>query len=413
MNYTDVELAILSQLAYKDVKEGETLWSALSNNRGYLEKSLGADYKSHISGLIDKAKDNGCYMVKAQTNTSSGFSAFAVKDPINNNVVVACRGTELGKLKSDPKTALLDLGEDVKLALSKETAQQADMTEFMRSLQEGDYDSYSFTGHSLGGNLATYGAVTLDDHSKLAHCTTFNAPGFNSKFRQEYRSEMAAVDDRITSYQNRYDGVSEALTVSGTVVILDSKKKSNWGVSGHMLDDFVIKDDGFKLAKPKRKALTALGSLLYITSRLPDSLLILGPVNPSIRNMVATNVSDNISGGGQKIQLTPSELRGLASQMVSLSDEYNRLFDNVVSELNRVNGNWSANLANNFSGKITSAQGQFKFIPDMLASGAAVATLSANNFEDTDSLLTKVITSDLYKQESESIVGVLRNSGNI
>ena len=166
-------------------------------------------------------------------------------------------------------------------------------------------------------------------------------------------------------------------------------------------------------AKPKRKALTALGSLLYITSRLPDSLLILGPVNPSIRNMVATNVSDNISGGGQKIQLTPSELRGLASQMVSLSDEYNRLFDNVVSELNRVNGNWSANLANNFSGKITSAQGQFKFIPDMLASGAAVATLSANNFEDTDSLLTKVITSDLYKQESESIVGVLRNSGNI
>ena len=52
MIYTDVELSILSQLAYQDMREGETLWSALLNNQGYLEKSLGSDYKSHISGLI-------------------------------------------------------------------------------------------------------------------------------------------------------------------------------------------------------------------------------------------------------------------------------------------------------------------------------------------------------------------------
>ena len=49
----------------------------------------------------------------------------------------------------------------------------------------------------------------------------------------------------------------------------------------------------------------------------------------------------------------------------------------------------------------------------MLASGAAVANLSANNYEEVDSLLTKVVVGDLIKQDEGSIVGVLRNSGNI
>lgn len=430
MAFTDIDLAILSQASYNVSRryEGMSLYEVLtdSNMNDYLKENLGSGYTKHLSTLIERVKESSYTIVKVQDNTQNGFAAFAVKDP-NNNVTVACRGTELGKLKSDPSTALLDLGEDVKLALSRETAQQADMAKFMDDIQRGNYDSYSFTGHSLGGNLAMYGAITLDDPSKLAQCKTFNAPGFNSNFHRDHKDDIAAVEDRITSYQNKYDGVSEALTVPGNVVILDSKKKSNWGVSGHMLDDLVIKDGQFKTSKSQKKAITALGSLLYITSRLPDSMLILGPVGPSIRNMAATNISMagnglsselintsvGVSGNSQKIQLTPSELRGLASQMVSLSDEYNSLFDNVISELNRVNGNWSANLANNFAGKITSAQGKFKHIPDMLASGAAVANLSANNYEDTDSLLTKVIAGDLNKQDEGNIVGVLRNSGNI
>ena len=225
MVYTDVEMSILSQLAYQDMKEGETLWSALLNNRSYLESSLGSEYKSHISGLISKVKDNGCFIVKAQSNTSSGFSAFAVKDPINNNVVVACRGTELGKLSENPLTAGKDLYEDVSLALSEQTLQQKDMDKFMNELQKGGYDDYSFTGHSLGGNLAMYGAITLKDKSKLRACKTFNAPGFNDDFHEKYRDEIDAVEGRMTSYQNKYDGVSEALDVPGKKVILASKKK--------------------------------------------------------------------------------------------------------------------------------------------------------------------------------------------
>jgi len=426
MAFTDIEMAILSQAAYNVSRrfEGESLHSVLTNEnmRSYLNNELGDGYSKHISALIDKVKDSDYTIVKTQDNTRNGFAAFAVKDP-DNNVTVACRGTELGKFDSDPNAAILDLTEDVKLALAEETAQQADMAKFMAELQTGNYNSYSFTGHSLGGNLAMYGAITLKDKSKLGKCTTFNAPGFNSKFNSEHENDINASEDSITSYQNKYDGVSEALKVPGNVVVVDSKGKKRNGVTGHGLKDMVIKDGKYKRSKTQKKAITLLGSALYITSRLPDSLLILGPISPSLKYrymagndiaMARMNMSSfEGSSNGQKIKLSPTELRGLASQMVSLSGEYDNLFDNVISDLKQTNGNWSSNLANNFAGKITSAQGQFKHIPDMLSSGAAVATLSANSYEDTDSLLTKVITGDTFNQDDGNIVGVLHKSKSI
>lgn len=416
MIYTDIEMAILSQLAYQDVKEGETLWSALLNNQGYLEKSLGSDYKSHISGLISKVKDNGCYIVKAQTNTSSGFSAFAVKDPINNNVVVACRGTELGKISENPITAGKDLYEDVSLALSQQTLQQKDMDSFMNDLQKGGYDEYSFTGHSLGGNLAMYGAITLKDKSKLKECKTFNAPGFNKDFHKQYESEIKSVKKRMTSYQNKYDGVSEALEVPGEKVILASKKKYIDGAVCHLQDDFVIEGGGFKKAKPQKKSVTALGLLLRYggaaVGDVDENRESLGSIS-RFNTLQSSNSAGLTSFGGlgsSRIKLTPDELKCQASQMLALGNEFEQLFDGVVSDLHSVNRNWSANLANNFTGKIASAQGRFKHISDMLASGAAVANLSANNYEEADSLLTRVVSDDLFKQDEGSIVGVLRNS---
>ena len=420
MAFRDVEMAIFSQLAYMDLErfEGKSLHTVLTDSevRNYLRKSLGSDLSAQLFYFTSHIKDKDYTIAAAQNNTKSGFAAFAIKDP-DNNITVACRGTELGKLSSETDVALTDLGQDVMLALSKETAQQADMVKFMNELQKGNHNSYSFTGHSLGGNLAMYGAITLKDPSKLGVCKTFNAPGFNSKLYSEHKDAIAAAekDEKIISYQNSHDGVSEALRVPGKKVILMSKAKSSGGVDGHMLDDLVVVGGSFQTTKKKR--VTSLGIILYILSRLPDSMLILGPVSPrtfATTSFKASGTSVTMaagfgSSGSQKIQLTPSELQQQASQMASLSDEYNQLFDGVLSDLNSVNGNWSPNLANNFAGKITSAQNKFKYIPDILTSGAAVANLAAINYENTDSLMAKVISRD-YKTDEGSIVGVLRDS---
>lgn len=93
---------------------------------------------------------------------------------------------------------------------------------------------------------------------------------------------------------------------------------------------------------------------------------------------------------GTKILLTPAELQAQAVEMRTLAEDYEALFGNVGSTLNKVNGNWSANLANNFTGKITTAQRSFQLVTQELMNGAQIADTSAKTFESVDSQLAKL-----------------------
>lgn len=91
-----------------------------------------------------------------------------------------------------------------------------------------------------------------------------------------------------------------------------------------------------------------------------------------------------------KIQLTPAELQTQAKEMNDLKNEFASLFKGVTSELKNINSNWSPNLANNFSTKITSAQKTFENVVEMLANGATVANNCAVSFASVDSELSKI-----------------------
>ena len=95
-----------------------------------------------------------------------------------------------------------------------------------------------------------------------------------------------------------------------------------------------------------------------------------------------------------KVQLTPAQLLAQSQEMLSLQKDYESLFQETSTLLNQINGNWSANLANNFLGKITSAQKGFGHICDMLEQGGNLAAVSANTFESMDSLLSKAMQGD-------------------
>ena len=101
---------------------------------------------------------------------------------------------------------------------------------------------------------------------------------------------------------------------------------------------------------------------------------------------------------GDRIQLTPSELRSQAAEMKSLQEDYAALFSDVTSELSKVNANWSTNLAHNFGGKITSSQKSFSQITEELKNGAKVADTCAVTFESVDSQLSKMYCADEAKQ---------------
>ena len=104
---------------------------------------------------------------------------------------------------------------------------------------------------------------------------------------------------------------------------------------------------------------------------------------------------------GNKIQLTPSELQAQAGEMLALKDEFELLFNGVTDVLGSVNGSWSPNLANNFSGKIKTAQRSFLQVTEMLENGAKVASTCATTFESVDSLLAKNVFDKASVNKSE------------
>ncbi|MCM1244431.1 MAG: WXG100 family type VII secretion target [Roseburia sp.] len=105
------------------------------------------------------------------------------------------------------------------------------------------------------------------------------------------------------------------------------------------------------------------------------------------------------------IKITPEELKGQAAQMTSLQSQYESLFRSVASELNGMNQNWSSLLANNFVGKINSAQKGFSVIESILQMGATAALQSAKTMKSMDSALAKMFGDDamLHRGGSKSI----------
>lgn len=95
-----------------------------------------------------------------------------------------------------------------------------------------------------------------------------------------------------------------------------------------------------------------------------------------------------------KIQLTPAELLAQSQEMLSLQKEFETLFGQTKTLLDEVNQNWSSNLANNFAGKLISAQKSFANVVSMLEQGGNLAATSAQTFESMDSLLSKVMSGE-------------------
>lgn len=279
-------MAILAQASYLDLpdtSEKKSLYEFLNDNRGKLEEKLGGAYKQALNDLIDKvANNNGKnYTIVLTENDKhgTGFAAFAVADA-NNEVTVVCRGTEGFNLDYDSKK---DVVADLELINSLQTSQQEKMDNFVAMLEKEDYSGYSFAGHSLGGNLATYGALILNDPDKLRECVTFNAPGFNAAFIKKNKDRISKVEDRIKSFQNERDCVSECFFVIGNIIILEC---DGWdifhilGIDAHMLDTLVLNEDGtFKRNHTGKKDKTVIGYVLDKGTDLTDGVMsILAPI---------------------------------------------------------------------------------------------------------------------------------------
>lgn len=117
-----------------------------------------------------------------------------------------------------------------------------------------------------------------------------------------------------------------------------------------------------------------------------------------------------------RIILDPETLLAQATEMQSLTADYESLFSKVTGTLNETNNNWSELLAHNFAGKISSAQQSFTSITELLSSGAAAAKNSATTLQSVDQSLFKVFGGEavegISSEQVQDVIDVIEDYRN-
>ncbi len=136
-------------------------------------------------------------------NDETGYYGMLI-DTGDGNAIIANRGSESydsAQLKKD--WAESDFG----LLNSECTKQQGRAEKYMDELwyKYGDkYDTFSVTGHSLGGNLSEHMTITAPAamRGKIDHTVSFDGPGFSDEYLEAHRDEIARIrDGQMSHYQ--------------------------------------------------------------------------------------------------------------------------------------------------------------------------------------------------------------------
>ena len=222
--FSDAEMLIATQIAYLDAPgKNQTVGSIIDRIMNqYASKDASGNYcpkeglggkelaqfntAKDLQGMINKYGAENCYNWKVvdycDKNDSTGFYGCMIDDG-KGNALLGYRGSEsydlVQKIK-DWKDA--DLG----LLNNELTRQQKDASDFTRKMYDkyGDrYDSYSFSGHSLGGNLAEHSSITAPEgmKGKIDHAISYDGPGFSEEYIKAHKKDIENAKDYIDQYQ--------------------------------------------------------------------------------------------------------------------------------------------------------------------------------------------------------------------
>lgn len=228
---SDVRMAIAAHVAYLDsdpdeeISVDDLVARTIKNYDGvphlgpkermqlYAAKSLRSMIReNHIP-------DCGQWIVKdaVDDNSQSGFYGCVI-DTRDGDAVFAFRGSEGFDGKNifdlDMKQIYKDwVVADAGLLNSAGTRQQRMAEEFTRRMYEkhgASYGNINFSGHSLGGNLATHAALTAPREMPIGRCTSWDGPGFSDEYIIAHGADIARNGKYIDHYQ--YSAVGVLLT---------------------------------------------------------------------------------------------------------------------------------------------------------------------------------------------------------
>lgn len=230
MSYTDAEMMMATQIAYlnsngRNRNVGDMVDSVLSQYGTYDRNTGTYVMKEGVSGMqkaqFETAQNilnlseqnnvtswrNWTVVDSCNRENTSGFYGCLI-DTGDGNAIVGCRGSE----SYDVYQGVMDWGAaDVGRLNNPETFQQADATAYMQKLYEeyGDrYDKFGFTGHSLGGSLATHSAITAPEgmQDKIDRVVSYDGPGFSNEYLEKNREKIERIRDKIQHYEYSWVG---------------------------------------------------------------------------------------------------------------------------------------------------------------------------------------------------------------
>lgn len=220
--FSDAEMLIATQIAYLDTPgKNQTVGSIIDrilslygrmdvNKLGEKERAQ-LNAAKDLQNMIQKNGAENCYNWRVvdycDKNDSTGFYGCMIDDG-KGNAILGYRGSE----SYDIGQGVNDWGKaDFGLLNNELTKQQKDASDFTRKMYEkyGDrYDSYSFSGHSLGGNLAEHSSITAPKEMKrkIDHAISFDGPGFSNEYLKAHKREIENAKDYIDQYQWSFVG---------------------------------------------------------------------------------------------------------------------------------------------------------------------------------------------------------------
>lgn len=212
MRYPDIQMIIASQIAYMDFdRDAVDAGCYTVNELLKMELNKGDEERREvIQKLMNRIDENpitracGKWKVKDIRNNQSTSGMYAcLLDTGGGNALVAFRGSESDNLSNVYKDWIQS---DIGLVNSVLTPQQKTAEQYMRDIYRkygNEFNSYSTTGHSLGGNLAEHAVITAPDgmRGKIDGSVSLDGPGFSNQYLTAHANDIKKSKGLLTHYQ--------------------------------------------------------------------------------------------------------------------------------------------------------------------------------------------------------------------
>ena len=213
MRYSDRDLRAATQVAYMDFDELDVKLHPDRTIKEHFENNaeLDAHWRGRDKELYDEIIDGvyGSWKIAdyCNRNNRTGFVACLI-DAGGRNAIIAFRGSESFDFRQIWNDWILS---DAGLVNSALTTQQRESETYIKYINDkfgSDYDSFTLTGHSLGGNLAEHAAVTAPDkfYTKIRRVLNLDGPGYSDEYIDAHASDIKKHAAKIDHYQYSWVG---------------------------------------------------------------------------------------------------------------------------------------------------------------------------------------------------------------